>query len=269
MIESAHVNSPLQTLIESHDRFISKHPPRLLDAVPLVPAHDVHTIHGERRLLPDEPAPPLRGVRKRCGHKRRQDPQRLHVLVRAVVLVERVPDCARKVPEVDWLAVRDKERLSRNLKRRLCRTCERVLRELVEATATECARRCRCECGILPSCLDQFGIGGRLDVGPKRACFRRGDAVCTRRERDGRQVFLRNLLHQLRRELFGNILVELVGGEQVRVRDIADVRPVEQVRVVADLPVRLPTLPDIEEASDALSVARAGVCMSVTSQAIK
>ena len=51
-------------------------------------------------------------------------------------------------------------------------------------------------------------------------------------------------------------LVEFVCSEKMCVCDVADVCPVEKVRVVANLPMCLAALPCIEETCDALPIAR-------------
>lgn len=46
------------------------------------------------------------------------------------------------------------------------------------------------------------------------------------------------------------------------VRYVADIRPVEEVFVVSNLPMRLATFPDIVESSDPLPIPRATKCVS-------
>ena len=50
---------------------------------------------------------------------------------------------------------------------------------------------------------------------------------------------------------------EAISGKQMRVRAVADIRPVEEVSVVADLPVGLAAFPDVVKAGGALPVSRA------------
>lgn len=182
------------------------------------------------------------------------------VLLRVVVLVEAVPDRARVVPEVYRLPVGDEERLPGNLHWRGFCAREPVLRELVEAAFADCPLVGGFGVGIGPVRCELVGIRGKGDVRAQRARFGRGDAVLTCRESDGRVVSRCNIVTLFRGQWAcggGRDSVKLVGGEEMSMCNVADVCPVKQISVVADLPVCLTALPYVKKACDTLPVSRA------------
>ncbi len=185
----------------------------------------------------------------------RQDPAPLRVRPLEVRVEEPVHD-ARQVPEPRRLPVRDEEHLPRDLQRRVVLTRERRVCELVELAPHGRPRDGRLVSGVLPVRLDLVSIRGRGDVRPERARKRGGDTSALRRRVDGGEPDVELVLEAL--DVLLGVRDELVGGEEVCVGAVADVRPVEEVRVVADLNVRLAALPRLEKPRNELSVAGPG-----------
>ena len=161
---------------------------------------------------------------------------------------------ARHVPKARRLPVRDEEYLPRDLQGRVVRARKRRVRELVELAPHGGPWHGGLVRGVLPVRQDLLRVRRRGNVGPEWARERGRDAPALRRRVDGGEPDVEFVLETL--EVLLRVRDEAVSGKQMRVRAVADIRPVEEVRVVADLDVRLAALPRLEEPCDELPVTR-------------
>jgi hypothetical protein len=226
----AYLDGSPHALLEADLRFVSQHSTGLLDVVPTVCACECHAESCKGWLAPGQPAPPL----GQCRHCKTDHLGHHEGVTRGIRIGrEHTPQSPWEIPKIDRLAIGDKEDLAGNVKRICAGAIERYLGQLVITRAYN---------GLFGFVVSLKGsdngiaIFGTLNIRPQWPCERCGNTMLARGLVNGWQGGIKGPCDHFRRA--GRLRDELVGCEDVCIRNVADIGPVKEVGVVTDLEVR-------------------------------
>ena len=246
----AYLDRSPQALVQADLWLVSQHSTGLLNVVPTVCTCERHAETRKGRLAPGQPAPPL-GQCRDC----KTDQLGQHDGVTRGVRVgrEHAPHSPREIPKVEWLAVRDEERLAGDVEWVFAGANESWLGELVKTRAND---RLLGLVWTLKGSDDSIAPLGTLDVRTQWPCERRGHTLFAGSQVDRWQGGIQGPGDHFRRA--GRLRDELISCEEMSIDNVADIGPVEEVGVVANLEVSAALFEDAGEVWDVLAVTRSG-----------